>query len=161
MTIDQKRDNINRYSDAVIEGTQGSTLLPSVAMAQMILETGFMNSNHIKGNNLYGIKASGKETKFWDGTYVTANTFEIINGVRKDIISKFRQYRSEADSVRDRTEFLKTNARYKNVFTETTPEGQARELQRGGYATAQNYADTLISIIKTWNLNELDKKKRL
>lgn len=157
MQSQEKRNRIDRYSNAVIDGTQGTTLFPSVAMAQLILETGYME--HVVGNNLYGIKAAGVKTKYWDGAYVKAGTTEYINGTSGNYSLYFRKYKSEADSIKDRTEFLKTNGRYKNVFLATTPEQQCIELQRAGYATAPAYAQILISIIKSWNLYELDKKK--
>lgn len=157
MTTAEKRDRIKRYENAIIDGTQETTLLPSVAMAQLILETGYMA--HIVGNNLFGIKASGVRTKYWDGAYVKAGTTEYINGTSGNYSLYFRKYASEADSIKDRTAFLQTNRRYRNVFTATTPEQQCVELQKAGYATAPAYAQILISIINTWNLKELDKKK--
>jgi flagellum-specific peptidoglycan hydrolase FlgJ len=157
LTQQEKRNRITRYSLAVIDGTIGTTLFPSVAMAQLILETGYMQ--HVVGNNLYGIKAAGAKTPYWDGSFVQAGTQEYVDGQPGNYSLKFRKYASELDSVKDRTAFLQTNGRYKNVFTATTPEAQCYELQKGGYATAPQYAATLVSIIKSWNLYELDKKK--
>jgi len=160
MTTQEKKNNIKKYSLAVIEGTLGTTLLPSVAMAQMILETGYMDARYIKGNNLYGIKAAGKPTKYWDGSFVESKTFEYINGQRVDIVAKFRKYASETDSVKDRTEFLKNYSRYAKVFEATTYEGQCKAIHESGYATATDYYNILVNIIRTWNLDELDKKKK-
>lgn len=157
MTTAQKRQMIDKYSAAIIEGTQGTTLFPSVAMAQLILETGYMA--HVVGNNLFGIKAAGVKTRYWNGDFVTAGTQEYIEGQPGDYRLKFRKYKSEIDSVKDRTAFLQTNSRYKKVFLATTPEAQCYELQAAGYATAPSYAAILVSIIKSWNLYELDKKK--
>lgn len=159
LTHAQQKANIIRYENPVIEGTQGTTLLPSVAMAQLILETGYMQ--YIVGNNLYGIKAAGPKTKYWDGAYVKAGTTEYIDGKPGNYSLYFRKYKSEADSIKDRTEFLKTNGRYAKVFQATTYQEQCRALQAAGYATAPAYANILISIIEMWNLSAMDQKKKL
>ncbi len=157
MTTAQKRQMIDKYSAAIIEGTQGTTLFPSVAMAQLIVETDYMQ--HVVGNNLFGIKAAGAKTPFWNGDFVTAGTQEYVQGQAGNYRLNFRKYKTEADSVKDRTAFLQTNGRYKKVFLATTPEAQCYELQAAKYATAPSYAAILVSIIKSWNLYELDKKK--
>ncbi len=157
MTIEEQKANIIRYEKPVIEGTQGTTLLASVSMAQLILETGYMQ--HVVGRNLYGIKADGPLTRYWRGDAVSAKTQEYYSEVPENVTGLFRAYKTEADSIRDRTAFLQTNGRYAQVFRETTFEGQCRALQAAKYATAPDYADTLISIIKMWNLSAMDEKK--
>ena len=159
LTKAQKQANINKYADAIIDGTQKTTLLPSVAMAQLILETGYMQ--HVVGKNLFGIKANGAKTAYWNGAAVKAGTQEYYSSTPSNVTGLFRAYNSEADSIKDRTAFLQTNSRYRNVFKATTAEQQCFELQKAGYATAPDYAKLLKSIIATWNLKELDKKKTL
>lgn len=157
MTRAEQKANIIRYEKPVIEGTQGTTLLPSVAMAQLILETGYMQ--HIVGNNLFGIKADGAFTKYWNGSAVSAQTQEYYSSTPENVTGLFRAYKTEADSIRDRTAFLQTNGRYSQVFKEKTFEGQCKALQSAKYATAPEYANTLISIINSFNLSAMDEKK--
>ena len=49
---------IKKYQDEIIISTYGTSLLPSVKMAQACLETGFGASLIGEAKNLFGIKAS-------------------------------------------------------------------------------------------------------
>lgn len=149
---------IKKYSGPIVRATLGTPLLPSVKMAQLILETGWGKS--IVGNNLFGIKAAGKTTPFWNGGFVQAGTKEVINGKEISTSSKFRAYASQEDSIRDHSFLITNNARYKPVLDATTPESQAQALQDTGYATALNYASSLRTLISKYNLKELDQKKK-
>ncbi len=151
---------IAKYENAVIEACQGSKIFPSVKMAQAAVETGWGKS--IPNNNMFGIKAAGVHTPFWNGESKISSTREVINGMSGQYNLAFRSYASLADSIRDHTYFLQSNARYANngVFSATTPQAQADALQRAGYATDPNYASTLKQLIKTYNLERLDQKKK-
>ncbi len=152
-------DFANKYGDAFAVACLGTGIFPSVKLAQAALETGW--GDYVVGNNLFGIKASGKHTPYWSGEYVTAGTKEYQNGGYVSQNSNFRKYASVGDSVKDHTYFLQNNGRYANVFNAKTPEEQARALQAAGYATAPKYAEKLISIINTNNLKRFDEKKKL
>jgi lysozyme len=151
---------IAKYEKSVIEACAGSSIFPSVKMAQAALETGWGKS--IPNNNLFGIKASGKVTPYWTGESGISRTREVIDGISGSYNLAFRSYASLADSIRDHTYFLQTNPRYsKNgVFAATTPEDQCRALKAAGYATDPNYANSLISVINSHNLKRLDQKKK-
>lgn len=152
---------IAKYQAAVIEACSGSAIFPSVKMAQAAVETGWGKS--IPNNNMFGIKAAGAHTPYWNGESKISNTREVINGISGQYNLAFRSYASLADSIRDHTYFLQVNARYTaaGVFTAKTPQDQCKALQKAGYATDPNYANTLIGIIKTNNLESLDQKKKL
>lgn len=149
----------NKYGNAFAVACLGTGLFPSVKLAQAAVETGW--GNHVVGNNLFGIKAAGSHTPYWNGDYVTAGTTEYQNGGYVGQNSNFRKYASVGDSVKDHTYFLQQYRRYANVFTAKTPEEQANALQNAGYATDPNYAGKLISIINTYNFKRLDEKKKL
>lgn len=151
---------IAKYENSVIEACAGTTIFPSVKMAQAALETGWGKS--VPNNNLFGIKASGKLTPYWKGESGISRTREVIDGISGEYNLAFRSYASLADSIRDHTYFLQTNSRYsKNgVFTAGTPEAQCKALQSAGYATDPNYANSLISVINSHNLKRLDVKKK-
>ena len=151
---------ITKYENAVIEACAGSKIFPSVKMAQAAVETGWGKS--VAGNNMFGIKASGVKTPYWQGNSVIANTREVIDGISAQYNLAFRQYATVADSIRDHTYFLQSNPRYDKygVFAAATPEAQCKALQAAGYATDPNYAATLISIINSNNLKRLDQKKK-
>ncbi len=141
---------IDKIKWRVVRSTQKTALFPSVAMAQAILESSSGNSTlALNANNLFGIKAySG-----WSGGVVYAND-DLPN-------EPFRAYQTVNDSIADHNSFLYTNSRYADngVFTATTPEEQAQALQTAGYATAPNYANSLINLINKYDLKKLDNLK--
>lgn len=159
--MSKQSDFINQYGGSVISACSGTGIFPSVKMAQMILETGWGKSK--VGNNMFGIKASGKPSPYWSGKAINADTTEFIAGKEGAYKLPFRAYDSIEQSIKDHTYFLQSNARYKNagVFSASTPEEQAQALQNAGYATAPGYAAALTNIINSYNLKSLDEKKSL
>lgn len=153
------QDFFKKYADDIIKAVKDTGLFPSVKAAQMALETGYGKSK--VGNNMFGIKATGKHSPYWKGRQVTASTTEVINGKAGTYNLPFREYNSISDSIADHTHFLIVNPRYKaaGVFTAKTPEDQARALQLAGYATDPDYSKKLIQIINRYNLKSLDEKK--
>lgn len=149
---------IKAHGDSIVRSTMGTNLFPSVMMAQAVLES--RNGDSLlskKYNNHFGIKAIGK----WKGAAVNLDSGEVVNGQSIVQNSAFRVYDSALASFKDRNKFLIENPRYERngVFKASTPEEQAFALQRAGYATDPNYAHSIISIINTYGLKELDKKK--
>lgn len=147
---------IMKYRQQIVNACYGTPILPSVTMAQAALETGWGKATVGSANNLFGIKATGSPNEYWDGSYVTAGTKEDYGSGQVNVTSKFRKYKSTEDSIRDHNRLLMTAARYAPVRNATTAEAQALALQSCGYATAQNYANSLISIIRQHNLTSLD-----
>jgi flagellum-specific peptidoglycan hydrolase FlgJ len=148
-----------KFGGDFILATNGTRLFPSVKAAQAALETGYGKSTVGGANNMFGIKATGSTTPYWDGSVYNASTKEVANGVTYTTTSGFRAYKTLTDSIRDHSHLLTTLSRYKPVLAATTPEDQARALQSAGYATDPGYAAKLISIINMHGLKELDKKK--
>ena len=118
------QDFINTYSAPIIEACIGTSLFPSVKLAQAALETGWGASVIGEANNMFGIKASGNYTPYWHGDYVNKDTQEYVDGAYETVSQPFRKYNSLADSIKDHTYFLQQNPRYADVFTATTPEEQ-------------------------------------
>lgn len=149
---------IDSLKDISIVEYRKSGLLPSVTISQAILESNWGRSKLTRdANNLYGIKADSS----WHGDKVLFNTKEYYNS---HVNAYFRKYPSWADSVSDRTDFLMKNRRYlkAGLFESNTYRAQAQALEDAGYATTTNskgkkiYADKLISIIKSYDLYEID-----
>jgi len=134
----------------------------AVIIAQAALETGWLR-HQIKDKytgensyNLFGIKAHGG----WKGKTVTIDTHEFVNGERVKVEDEFRAYDCFEDSILDHMEFLFQNPRYTDTLTADNPIEFARELQKAGYATDPDYADKLISIMKTYDLLEISLKDK-
>ena len=151
-------DFMSKYGPSMISATEGTTLFPSVKLAQAALETGWGKSTISGANNMFGIKASGSHTKYWDGSKVSASTSEVYDGKEGTYTLDFRKYASLKDSILDHSNLLLTLSRYQIVRDATTPEEQAKALQSAGYATSGTYADVLISIINKYGFKDLDKQ---
>lgn len=143
---------INSIKGGAIEGYKKYNILPSLTIAQAILETGWGRSSI--GNNLFGIKANAS----WKGKVQTVRTHEYINGKKIYVDAKFRDYDSIAESLEDRFKLL-SNSRYKKVVQAKDYKEGANELYKAGYATDPQYPNKLIQIITQNELYELDKKE--
>nr|WP_233168171.1 glucosaminidase domain-containing protein [Paenibacillus roseus] len=134
---------------------EGASLFPSVRLAQNILETG---GKIPPTNNLGGYKVgNGVPNAYWRGKVVNQGTWEVYNGVTVNITAAFRAYDSVYDFYKDQ-ELLFQNARYEQVRSSTSLEGQAKGLQASGYATDPQYAAKLIQLIGTYNLKRYDQQ---
>jgi flagellum-specific peptidoglycan hydrolase FlgJ len=132
---------------------EGSPLLPSVRLAQNILETGCKIHPWY---NLGGIKVgSGKPNGYWKGRSINKGTWEEYNGQTVNTTANFRVYDSLYNFYKDQ-DLLFLLPRYDRVRTAQTPETQAEMLYKCGYATDSGYAGKLLSIIKTNNLTKFD-----
>lgn len=128
----------------------GGNLLPSVSIAQAILESGWGKSTlAVKGNNLFGIKGA------YEGKWITLNTKEYINGNWITVQANFRKYPSFYESILDHDNLI-NNTRYKSVKISKDYKEQCKQLQASGYATDPNYANLLIQIIDENNLTKYD-----
>lgn len=148
-------DFINSIKDGAIASMKKHNVLASITIAQAILESSWGNSTLAKeSKNLFGIKAIGG----WRGAKKNYPTYEYYNGKKTLINDYFRVYNSFAESIEDHALFLLNNSRYKNYgfFSAKDYIGQANALQKAGYATAPNYAESLINLIKQYNLNKYD-----
>jgi len=155
-----KKEFVQKYQNLMVITTDGTPILPSVKMAQAILESGAGSSSKMmKANAMFGIKGTGLKSPYWKGTVFNSSTGEVLQGNEVTINANFRAYDTLSDGSRDHTYLLMNLSRYKPVREATTPESQATALQNCGYATATNYASSLIKLIQELDLKELDKKK--
>ena len=115
--------------------------LPSVTIAQAILETGWLE--HIKGNNIFGIKW----TKDCGYEVQEFNTHEWINGVKTPMVAKFRKYNSLEGSILDHGKLL-SFSRYRAVIESKDYKEASNNLYKSGYCTDYEYAQKLIAIIE-------------
>src|ERR671914_3136183 len=134
----------------------------SVTLAQACLESGFGKFHIGTANNYFGIKAFPRGGKIDVGKiasgFVIVPTKEVVNGRTITVNARFRKYASLADSMRDHGFFLRVNPRYKPAFAHSGDANAfARELQRAGYATDPQYANKLITLMRTFDLYRFDK----
>ena len=146
-----KNKFINKLKPGAISGYKKYNILPSLTIAQAILETGWGKASI--GNNLFGIKANAS----WKGKVQTVKTHEFINGKKVYIDAKFRDYNSIEESLEDRFKLLSNN-RYKKVVQAKDYKEAANEIYKAGYATDPQYPQKLIQIIEQNKLYEYDKE---
>lgn len=154
---------IEEIKDEAIKNYKEYKILPSITIAQAILESSWGESDLAKiYNNLFGIKADSS----WKGEYVTLETFEFYDTKIED---KFRVYSNKNQSIKDHAKFLVDNQRYKKygVFEAKTYIEQAYALQNAGYSTAEDnsgqkrYAKDLIELIRQYNLQLIDSEIKI
>lgn len=151
---------INDIKEVSIDNYEKYNILPSITIAQAILESNWGKSRLSSDfNNYFGIKADAS----WKGESVFLETNEFYDNTIND---RFRKYENKYDSIRDHGKFLYENKRYKNngVFDAKTYLPQAIALQNAGYSTIEDssgkkvYAQYLINLIKQYNLQLIDSE---
>lgn len=142
---------IQSVAPGAVAGWNKYQVLPSITVAQAILESGWGQSSlSTNAHNLFGIKGS------YNGHSVTMRTREVYGGRSVYINDNFRAYDNNSESVEDHGNFLYSNRRYHNLLGDTNYVSVARKLRQDGYATDPNYANSLIKLVQTYNLNQLD-----
>lgn len=142
---------IQSVASGAIEGWNKYGVLPSITVAQAILESGWGRSSlATQAHNLFGIKGS------YNGHSVNLPTREVYGGRSVYINDYFRAYANNSESVEDHGNFLYSNSRYHNLLGDTNYVSVANKLRADGYATDPSYASALISLVRTYNLTQLD-----
>ena len=165
---------VQHYAPFAMECMKNTKFPASVSLAQAALETGWGKA--AIQNNLFGVKADSS----WTGNKQLVVTTEILNNPdakfpevisvtkradgRYNYLVKdwFRVYLNEADSFADHCKFVQVNKNYADIWEvlKTWGNGDAESvckcLEHDHYATGEGYANTLISIIHYWKLNQYD-----
>jgi peptidoglycan hydrolase FlgJ len=137
-----------RLAPSATEASRATGVPAELILAQAALETGWgkhqiTTAEGDNSFNVFGIKAGAS----WQGQTTSVTTHEYVNGVRTEMVDKFRVYDSYEQSFTDYANVLGNNARYKDVLTAGNAEQAAWALQEGGYATDPRYAEKLIAVI--------------
>ncbi|MFR0608744.1 LysM peptidoglycan-binding domain-containing protein [Limosilactobacillus balticus] len=142
---------IQSVAPGAIQGWNEYKVLPSITVAQAIVESGWGRSAlSTQAHNLFGIKGS------YNGNSVVMRTREVYGGRSVYVNANFRAYANNSESVTDHGRFLNVNSRYSNLLGDTNYVSVANKLRQDGYATDPSYANTLIRFVQTYNLNQLD-----
>ncbi|SJX67116.1 N-acetylmuramoyl-L-alanine amidase [Enterococcus faecium] len=149
---------IERLVPHAQELQDGYGVLPSIILGQAILESNWGKSTLAsKYNNLFGIKAYGDQKK------VSLETKEFVNEEWINIQGDFKVYDSWEQSMDDHTQLFVQGvdwnpALYEKVITATNYQEAAQALQEAGYATDPGYAQKIIQVIETYQLNQYDRR---
>lgn len=134
---------LNDFKKHAIKDMQASGILASLTTAQALIESNKGNSGlTTKANNLFGIK--GK----YNGQSVRMLTTEYYNGVKQRVMQDFRKYPTWLESINDHSAMFNRMDRYTNLRNCQDYEEACINVKKDGYATAPDYAQTLIKAIK-------------
>lgn len=155
MLLDANRqkfvDNIAKYVKKYASSYGISVNSPIIAQA--ILESGWGKSKLAADyHNYFGMKCGTK----WTGPSVNMTTQEEYTaGTLTTIKDNFRVYDSMENGVKGYFEFIQLS-RYENLKGITDPRKYIETIKNDGYATSSTYVDSLMQIIKLYNLTTYD-----
>ena len=147
---------MNKMSEGAMNSWVKYGVLPSVVMAMAINESGWGRSElAVQQNNLFGIKGTGDA-----GTGSWATGEDDANGNSYTINANFAKYSSFSASIEHHGRLLSGNTGMSNYLAtvkEEDPLKAVTAIKNGGYATAVDYIDVTMSILKSSSLEEYDK----
>ncbi len=152
----QRQAEFLKEHQSAARAAEAQTGIPATFMvAQAAHESGWgkheiRNADGTPSFNLFGIKAGAN----WKGPVAEVTTTEVIGGVARKVVAKFRAYSSYAESFGDYAKLMKSSPRYSGVIAQAqanpgSAQGFAQGLQRAGYASDPAYADKLTRVINT------------
>ncbi|TCL60584.1 flagellum-specific peptidoglycan hydrolase FlgJ [Kineothrix alysoides] len=155
MTDEQKKF-IEQIGNAAVSYYKTYGILPSLTIAQAILESAWGKSGLSRDcYNYFGMKWTkncGCDYKEYytkeqnaDGSYVT-------------ITAKFRRYANTEEGIRGYYLFLSGYKRYSNLKGVTDSSLACDLIRQDGWATSLSYATNLKNLIKNYNLTQYDVK---
>lgn len=122
-------------------------------------------------NNCFGIKAAGDTNEYWDGSFVTCDTRELINGQSIIIEDKFKKYKSVEESFLEHGIFFENNMIYRggdgnahqlgitgdkaDYRNATDSVEQIKIIQNAGYSTG--FAKYIEDVEQTYKANDMKR----
>ncbi len=147
------KEFINQIGAAAVKWYPTYRILPSLTIAQAVLESRWGNSGLAKECcNYFGMK--------WTNSCGTAYK-EYKTGEQKPdgtpytIMAKFRKYPSLSDGIKGYYDFINYN-RYKNLQGQTDYRESCQLIKADGWATDVKYPGKLTSIIEQYSLWKYD-----
>ncbi|WCJ51950.1 glucosaminidase domain-containing protein [Lentilactobacillus buchneri] len=148
---------ISKYKNDVTKASSKYNLYGSVMMAQAGLESGWGQSQlTIEANNFFGIKGA------YNGASVSMPTTEYnSNGQMINTTANFKKYPTAYASFADNGSTLRNGTSWNPKYYSGSWKENAATYQdaanalTGKYATAPGYGQSLITVIQTYNLDQL------
>lgn len=157
----EKQQFINMVAGPAVESYKKTGVLPSITIAQAILESNWGESGLTqKANNLFGMKGS------YNGQSVTMRTAEQDkNGKVYYVNAAFRKYPDFLASINDHANLFVNGVswdrnHYKPVINAKDYREAAQQLKNCGYATDVNYPSKIINLVESYNLSQYDGGKQ-
>ncbi len=146
---------IKKIGNAAVKLYPTHKILPSLTIAQAILESGWGKSTlSQKYHNYFGMKwVEGCGTK-----YVAFKTQEQrADGSYYTITAKFRKYTSLTKGIEGYYKFLQY-PRYANLKGVTDYKLACKLIREDGWATSLSYENLLVTLIEQFSLTDYDKQ---
>ena len=145
--------------------------LASVLVGQSVIETGYGQTD-LAQEGRYNVLGMKKEllnstwtSEYWHGGTHTKVTPEWTpDGTEIHITDVFRTYDSYQDCFFDYCQFMRDVRRengeykYRDVLGIKNPAELIRQVRERGYCTNPEYDRAVMSIIRKWNLEKIDKE---
>lgn len=128
-------------------------ILPSLTIAQAIVESDWGRSDLGQRHNYFGIKANAE----WIGPRYNKLTGEVYNGVPTKVNADFRIYPNAEAGVKDHRAFL-LRSHYNKVWDQNKANIAIQEVHKAGYATALDYSNTLLKRVSDYDLTQYDEE---
>ena len=149
----KKEKFVEKIAPIAQDEQQKYHIFASITIAQAALESNWGQSElATQYYNLFGVKSD-------TGGLMT--TKEYVNGQWIVVRAQFAIYQSWRESIEQHTALFVDgtswdSSHYQAVLSADNYVETAQALQQRGYATDPNYAQKLISLIKTYNLDKYD-----
>ena len=149
----KKEKFVEKIAPIAQDEQQKYHIFASITIAQAALESNWGQSElATQYYNLFGVKSD-------TGGLMT--TKEYVNGQWIVVRARFAIYQSWRESIEQHTALFVDgtswdSSHYQAVLSADNYVEAAQALQQRGYATDPNYAQKLISLIKTYNLDKYD-----
>ena len=140
---------------AAIASQQATGVPASITIAQAILESGWGQTGLAKkANNYFGIKAVADLVP---ERYIELPTHEVVNGHSVEERARFARFATIEDGFRAHALLLSQTFRYQPAMQCKNDAAQfAEALQRCGYSTNPKYAETLMQLVREFDLTQYD-----
>lgn len=149
----KKEEFVEKIAPIAQDEQRKCHIFASITIAQAALESNWGQSElATQYYNLFGVKSD-------TGGLMT--TKEYVNGQWIVVRARFAIYQSWRESIEQHTALFVDgtswdSSHYQAVLSADNYVEAAQALQQRGYATDPNYAQKLISLIKTYNLDKYD-----
>lgn len=149
---------IANIKDAAVASAATTKIPASFTVAEAALESAWGASLlATQGHNLFGVKAD----KAWTGDTLSIRTREFMTGAWVFVNALWRKYPDWLGSISDHAAFLMTNKRYAAAFSTTNVTDFVTAIAKAGYATDPLYAQKILSVIRSNNLEVLDNTSEI
>ncbi len=142
---------LTTLSPLVLNAAREHHVLPSITLAQAILESGWGRSQLTRDyHNLFGVKAGRSSRR------IRMASREHMRGRMRPSHQVFRRYESKAQSIVDHAELLSTDRRYAHARVHWTDRHRFIEAIAPRYASSPTYSSAVNKIIELYDLDRWD-----